>query len=173
MRCVTVGAGLAALLTALGACSAPRTAPGPVASAGPPSPTAGPDPCGLIHTDQATQLGLHAPAKMGTMECSWSTMFGSAIGVSLEQQAHTVQEFVAAERKKQLTGNLTVSSWTGQRHHGAALNWGDGHGYGVIITVSPTQIATVIAYDSGGDLGPPIPDVLRDVATMVDRNLPA
>lgn len=107
------------------------------------------------------------------MECSWSTEFGSAIGVNLEQHTHTVQEFVTAERNKQLAGNLTVSSWTGERHQGAALNWGDDHGYGVIITVSPTRIATVIAYDGGGDLGRPISDVVGDVAAMVDRNLPA
>lgn len=172
MRWGGVCIGLAALLTVLGACSAPMPAPGPTASVGSPSPTAAPDPCELIPTDQAKRLGLHASARTGSTECSWSTRFGSAIGVNLEQHAHTVQEFVDAERKKQLAGNLTVSSWAGQRHQGAALNWGDGHGYGVIITVSPTQIATVIAYDGGGELGRPIPDVVGDVAAMVDRNLP-
>jgi Protein of unknown function (DUF3558) len=173
MRYGAVGAGLAALVAMLAACSAPATAPAPVASDGPPSPSAGLDPCGLIDTDQVTQLGLHASARTGSMGCSWSTKFGSTIGVNLEQHAQTVQEFVAEEQKKQLAGNLTVSSWTGQRHQGAALNWGDGHGYGVIITVSPTQITTVIAYDGGGELGRSIPDVLDKVAVMVDRNLPA
>jgi hypothetical protein len=173
MRYGAVGAGFAALVAMLAACATPLTTPAPVASDGPPSQSASLDPCGLIDTDQVTQLGLQASARTGSTECSWSTRFGSAIGVNLEQHAHTVQEFVAEERKKQLAGNLTVSSWTGQRHQGAALNWGDGHGYGVIITVSPTQIATVVAYDGGGELGRSVPDVLDNVAAVVDRNLPA
>jgi hypothetical protein len=177
MRYGAVGAGIAALVAVLGACSTPTTTPPatqvPVTSDRPPSPAADLDPCGLVDTDQAKELGLHAPVKTGDVECAWSTKFGSAIGVKLEQHAHTVQEFVAQQRNKQPAGHLTVSSWTGRRHQGAALDWGDGHGYGVVITMSPTQIATVIAYDGGGELGRSVPDVLDDVAAEVDRNLPA
>jgi hypothetical protein len=173
MRCGAIAGGLAVLVAVLGACSTPTTTPGPVTSEEPPSPAAGVDPCELVDTDQATQLGLHAPARTDSTTCSWSTTFGSAIGVSIEQHAHTVQEYVDAERNKQPAANLTVSSWTGQYHQGAALNWGDGHGYGVIITVGPTQIATVIAHDGGGELGHSIPEVVDSVAAMVDRNLPA
>jgi hypothetical protein len=147
------------------------TTPNPVTSDEPPSPPAGLDPCELVDTDQATQLGLQATARTDSMTCSWSTTFGSAISVSIEQRARNVQEFVAEERNEQPAGNLTVSSWTGQHHQGAALNWGDG--YGVIITVGSTQIAAVIAYDGGGELGRSIPDVLDSVAAVVGRNLPA
>ena len=145
-------------------------------SAGSPRQVTSTDPCGLIHPDQAKELGLSVPARTDLAgqytACSWSTRWGSSVTVSLQERAHTVEEFVGTERTKEAVGTLTVSSWAGERHQGAALNWGDGHGSGVVITVSPTQIATVTAYDGGEELGRRIPDVLRGAATAVDRNLP-
>jgi hypothetical protein len=46
------------------------TTPNPVTSDEPPSPPAGLDPCELVDTDQATQLGLQATARTDYMTCS-------------------------------------------------------------------------------------------------------
>ncbi|WP_211769680.1 hypothetical protein [Kutzneria sp. CA-103260] len=175
-----VGAVVALLVTALVACSDPATAPRPAAtSTTPPELVAGIDPCALISLDQAKELRLNAPHRSDSpghyAECSWSTLFGSAVSVSLEEQAHTVEQFVDSERVGEPpTPEPAMSPWTGDRHHGTALDWKDGHRIGVVIIVSPAQIATVDIYssDPGQELGRPITAVLRETAAVVDRNLP-
>jgi hypothetical protein len=178
---VVAGAGVAVLATALVACSdpgaAPRSMPTSAASSG---PAASIDPCALIRLDQAKELRLNAPHRSDATgrytACAWSTRFGSAVTVSLQEQAHTVEQYVATERAGEPSApKLTMSPWSGDRHHGAALDWRDGHSIGVVIAVSPAQIATVDVYssDPGQELERPVADVLRETAAVVDRNLPA
>jgi hypothetical protein len=182
---VVVGSGVAVLATALVACSDPGTAPRPAApSAAPSGPLGGLDPCTLIHPDEAKKLRLNDPHRSDFegkwTACGWSTLFGSAVAVSLEQQVHTVDEYVEMVRAQEpLAPNLpartiTLSPWSGDRHHGTRLDWSDGHEMGVVITVSPTQIVTVTTSSDEPDkeLGLPLTEVLRGSAAAVDRNLP-
>lgn len=177
---VVVGAGISVLATALVACSDPRAAPRSVTTSATPSDlVAGIDSCALIPPDQAKELRLNAPHRSDSAgrnaACTWSTLFGSAVSVSLEKQAHTVEQYVAGEREGVPPApNLTMSPWTGDRHQGTALDWNNGHTIGVAIIVSPAQLVTVVIYSSDPEqeLGRPLTEVLRDAAAVVDHNLP-
>lgn len=185
MKSVVSGTGVTILATVLVACSDPATAPPgtaprPVATNTTPSgQVTDIDPCALIPPDQAKELRLNAPHRSEAAgeytACSWSTLFGSAVSVSLEEQAHTVDQYVASERMGEPPArNLTTSPWTGDRHHGTALDWNDGHTIGLAIVVSPGRLSIVEVYssDPGKELGRPVTEVLRDAAAVVDHNLP-
>ena len=164
----SVAAGTVALAVALVSCSGPGSVP-PAAA----RPAPGPDPCALISPSQAAQLRLNAPHRSDSpgeyTACSWSTQYGSAVSVGLEERAHTVQQYVARETP------ATTTPWTGERHHGATLDWHDGHRIGIVIALGPDRIATVGIYSSDPDreLGRPVTRTLRETAEVVDRTLPA
>lgn len=182
VRTVIVGAGLAVVATFLVACTHSRPAPRAAelgAMSAPAGQPAGGDPCGLIHPDQATTLKLYAPHRSdaaGYTACAWSTQTGSAVSVGLEERVHTVDQFVTMIRAQEPSeAKLTLSPWTGPHHRGSMLDWGDGNTIGVIITLSPTRIVTVMVYSSDPDmeLGRSVAEVLRQTAAVVDGNLPA
>ncbi|KAA2255949.1 hypothetical protein F0L68_27560 [Solihabitans fulvus] len=177
MKIVAFCAGLVVLLAMTGACSAP--VPGRAVTASSPGPLGGLDPCWLISADQARQLGLWGPhrtdAKSSYAECSWSTTAGDAVAVRLDQEVHTVQEYLAKENAAAPNSHQqppTASPWVGKFHQGLTLSWGDGHSSCVVIAVNPTQIATVAEYHNKQEIGSSIAEVLRAAVAEVDQSLP-